>query len=71
MVVVGDAFPLVAHAKALDLVIVAQLLPESAAMLDAIDPRERQRLLQQAGNGTADVAWQRQPDGRVRVTALR
>jgi len=71
VVVVGDAFPLVAHAKALDLVIVAQLLPASAATLDAIDPRERQRLLQQAGNGTADVAWQRQPDGRVRVTALR
>lgn len=71
VVVVGEAFPLVAHAKALDVAIVSQVLPVSVPALDAIDSRERQRLLQQAGGGTADVAWQRQPDGRVRVTALR
>jgi hypothetical protein len=71
VVVVGEAFPLVSHAKSLDIVFVAQVLPASVPTLDALDPRERQRLLQQAGHGTADVAWQRQADGRVRVTALR
>ena len=54
-VVVGEAFPLVAHATALDLAIVAQVLPASVSALDAIDPRERQRCCSR--RGAARPTW--------------
>ena len=70
IVVVGDAFPLIAHAKALGARVVAQVLPASADLLASLPPAERQRVLREAGKGQADVAWQMREDGRVQITPL-
>ena len=70
IVVVGDAFPLIAHAKALGARVVAQVLPASADLLASLPPAERKRVLREAGKGQADVAWQMRDDGRVRITPL-
>lgn len=70
VVVVGEAFPLVGHAKALDARIVAQVLPRSAERLAAYPPRERLRLIQALAGGAADVAWEWRADGRIQITPL-
>ncbi|MEO6447237.1 MAG: hypothetical protein ABIZ91_00750 [Gemmatimonadaceae bacterium] len=70
IVVAGEAFPLVAHARAIGARIVAQVLPASARTLATLSPVERQRVLREAGAGRADVAWEMRSDGRIAITPL-